>query len=149
MKIFALALCALSLPVPVLAICIESPLASDIAEAKTVFIATVTDARLEQPLSQLKGGDYFSVLYGFSVMKKIKGDPSTVSALTTRAVFNDPKSEVQWEFSEQTNLFPGDSILVVTRASGLVPVSAIGCTPSRPWNEQTIQATKGLPGFVP
>ena len=149
MKIFAFALFALSLPVPVLAICIESPLATDIAKAETVFVATVTDARLEQPLSQLKGGDYFSVLYGFSVARKIKGDPSTVSALVTRAVFSDPNSEVQWEFGEQTSLLPGDSVLVVTSASGLAPVSAIGCTPSRPWNEQTIQATKGLPGFAP
>ena len=127
----------------------ESPLATDIAESDTVFIATVTDARLEQPLSRLKGGDYYSVLYGFAVAKRIKGDPASVSALTTKAVYSNPSSNTQWHFGEQTNLIPGDSVLVVTRTAGVVPVSAIGCTPSRPWNEHTVQATSALPGFAP
>jgi len=149
LKIIAFALCVLALPAPALAICMESPLATQIAESNTIFIATVTDARLEKPANQLKGGEYYSVLYGFTVAKRIKGDPASVSALTTRAVYSDPSSQTQWHFGEQTNLIPGDSVLVVTRTSGVVPVSAIGCAPSRPWNEQTIQATSALPGFAP
>jgi hypothetical protein len=149
MKTFALALCVLALPGPALAICMDSPLAADITKADTVFVATVTDARLEKPLSQLKGGDYYSVLYGFSVVKRIKGDPTVVSALATRAVFSDPSSETQWHFGEQTNLIPGESVLVVASDPGVIQVSAIGCTPSRPWNEKTIQATSAIPGFAP
>jgi hypothetical protein len=149
MRYIAMALCIMALPGPAAAICLESPLATDMSAAKTIFIATVTGARLDRPLGELKPGDNYAVLYDFTVAKTIKGDPSVVSALSTGGVFNSPSSAVYWDPAEQTKLIPGQSVLVVAQSTGIISVSDIGCTPSRPWDANAFRAVKGLPGLAP
>lgn len=131
------------------AICVVPSLHESIAGAQTVFIATITDSTLLTPLKQLKNGDRYTVKYGFVVVKRIKGDPSIVSSLTTGATFISPASEHLDGPAEQDKFVPGDSVLVVASAPGDTPLSTIYCTPSRPWDNATYRLTRSIPGFAP
>jgi len=136
-------------PVPANAICVDVPLEKDIASARSVFIATITTAAMSKPLSTLRDKEPYSVSYGFVVTRRIKGDPSIVSALTTGARFDDPTDKRFWQQAEQSRYVPGDSILVVADRPGDATVSSIGCAASRPWDRDAYRRTVSLPGFAP
>ena len=131
-----LAILALSVPVHVHASCIVTPPGEDIAAAESVFVATITGASMIKKPSDLRDKEGYTIRYAFEVLRTFKGDPTLVSALTTRARFDDPADGVTWEFAEQTRLVPGDSVLVVASGRGDVPVSSIGYTSSRPWDSR-------------
>jgi hypothetical protein len=129
------------------AICIVPSLPESIASAKAVFIATITDSTLLVPVGQLKDGDWYTVRYGFVVVKRIKGSPSIVRSLTTRATFISPAGDYLDGPAEQDRFVPGESVLVVADGPGDVPLSSISCRPSRPWNDETYRLTRSIPGF--
>ena len=127
--------------------CLLQPLEDDIASANTVFVATITSAKLEVPVPELKTGERFNVLYDFIVARRIKGDPALVSQLSSRAGYDDPHDEVTHHYAETSRFLPGDNVLVVADAPGIAPLSEIGCTPSRPWDEETQRLVRRLPLF--
>lgn len=129
------------------AVCLLQPLEDDIASASTVFIATITSARMNVPVSQLKDGDGFKVLYDFAVARPIKGDPAIVSQLSSGAMYNDPNDGSTYHLAETSRFLPGDNVLVVVDGPGIAPISRIGCTPSRPWDGETQRLVRKLPLF--
>ena len=120
------------------AACIITPLEDDIAQADTVFVATITRATMDKNPSEMRDKEHYLVRYDFEVVRIIKGDPSIVTALVTSAQFDDPMDDIFWEQAEQSRYVPGDTILVVASA-GEALVSSIGCTPSRPWDAEAQQ----------
>ncbi|UHQ18548.1 hypothetical protein LVB87_10035 [Lysobacter sp. KIS68-7] len=142
-----LALAVTAMPTTASAICIETPLEPQVAAAQAIFIATITKATLDLP-ADAKEGTWFKVRYNFRVDRRIKGDPTIVTSLITGGAYNDPNSERFVTFAEQSRLVPGDNILVVADKPGEVGVSTLpGCTASRPWNQETYDETRSLPGF--
>lgn len=129
------------------AICFVQPLEDDIASAGTVFIATLTAAKMNVPVSELRDGDGFKVLYDFVVARRIKGDPTTVSQLSSGAGYDDPNDGSTYHLAETSRFLPGDQVLVVADAPGITPISRIGCTPSRPWDNETQTSVRSLPLF--
>ena len=131
------------------AVCMRAPLEKNIAEAQSVFIATITNVSMSKKLSELRDKERYSVRYGFEVARLIKGDPSIASALVTAARFDDPSDKIFRYRAEQSRYVPGDSVLVVADEPGDVPISSIDCTPSRPWDGDAYRRTAPVPGFVP
>ncbi len=117
------------------AACIVTPMADEIASAETVFVATITRATMSKSPQEMRDKEGYEIRYEFTVAKVFKGDPSLVTALITGSRFDDPTDSIFWEQAEQSRYAPGDSILVVA-GTGEVPVSSIGCTPSRPWDRE-------------
>jgi len=131
------------------AICIEVPLEQRIAEASTVFVATITGASLSPELQKFKDGQGYTVHYTFRTVEVFKGDPSIVATLTTGAQYDDQTDNRFWTLAEQSKYVPGDSILVVADAPGDTAVSSIGCTASRPWTSRTATIVKAILGPAP
>lgn len=129
------------------AVCLLQLLEDDIFSASTVFVATITSAKLEVPVPELKSGERFNVLYDFIVARRIKGDPAMVSQLSSRAGYDDPNDEVTHHFAETSRFLPGDNVLIVADAPGITPISRIGCTPSRPWDDEAQASVRSLPLF--
>jgi hypothetical protein len=145
----ALMIFALFVPVQASAICVVAPLDEGIAAARSVFIATITSATLDTSLYGLKGNALFKVRYTFVVVKRIKGDPTIVSSLTTSGSFIDPASTHLDGPAEQDRFMPGDSVLVVADTPGDVQLSSNYCRLSRPWDINTYHLTRSIPGFAP
>ena len=147
MKFFA-ALTALLLIVPgtSAAICVRSTdytIEDETKNAAIVFVATITEARIARgsdglPAVVRRGSKwaYYTVQYKFEVAIPIKGDPTQVPFLTTAGLWKDPKEMKFSVQSEQAKFVPGDSVLVITKSTGEVPISEIGCTPSMPWGPE-------------
>ena len=129
------------------AACLLQPLENEVASATTVFIATITSAKMDVPVSQLKDGDGFKVLYDFVVARPIKGDPATVGQLSSGAGYDDPNDGSTYHLAETSRFLPGDNVLVVADAPGIAPISRIGCAPSRPWDGETQQLVRKFPIF--
>lgn len=129
------------------AVCLLQPLEDDIASASTVFVATITSARMDVPASELEDGERFKVLYDFVVARRIKGDPAIVTGFSSRAAYDDPNDGSIYHLAETSRFLPGDNVLVAADAPGITPISRIGCTPSRPWDVETQQLVRKLPLF--
>ena len=158
MKFLATLVLALTISPSAEAICVRSVDDTDesrLKKATTVFIATITEAKMardEKGAPELvdrgRNWTYYRVLYTFEVAIEIKGDPSTISFLTTGGLWRDPKEAFFGKLAEQSKFVPGDNILVIASAPGEVPISEIGCTDSMPWNQKAydlLQSTNLLP----
>ena len=130
-----------------LAACAVSPLERDLQSARTIFIATITSAELDTHTKDLVERGRYKIRYRFTVKNIIKGDPAEVSSLVSTTYYDDPVTSPFLDFAEQTRLVPGDNVLVVSETIGDAPISSIGCTPSRPWDNHTKELTDLLPGF--
>ncbi|MEO8672999.1 MAG: hypothetical protein ABI411_16905 [Tahibacter sp.] len=91
----------------------------------------------------------YCVKFTFVPQRVIKRQPETVTGLATGIRHDDPNDQQFYRFAEQTRLVPGDNVLVVADQPGEIAISDIGCTPSRPWDRETYDATRSLPGFNP
>ena len=124
-------------------------------DAAIVFVGTITEARIARgsdglPAVVRRGSKwaYYTVQYRFEVAIPIKGDPAQVTFLTTAGLWKDPKEMKFSAQSEQAKFVPGDSVLVITKSPGEVPISEIGCTPSMPWGPEArelLRKTQLLP----
>jgi hypothetical protein len=110
--------------------CAFVPLEQQLQDAAVAFIATVTSARTSASFASLHAGDEYRVSYTFEVRKHLKGDPSAVTSLFTRNIYQAHNSNLSFS-GDETRLLPGDNVLVIASVPGAVQVAS--CTPSRIW----------------
>ena len=153
MRVSATFALLVALSAPAQAICMRPADYSEletIRTANTVFVATITSARLGPDYQLLKGDSkrerarpWYTVEYLYEVSILFKGDPASVPFLTTAGVYNDPKGGSNKIYGEQSRFVPGDNILVVASESGPVAISWLrDCTDSWPWDKSSRDLVK-------
>jgi hypothetical protein len=143
--IAAAALLLATLSGPALAVCVVDADRTEeqaVREAKFVFVVTITAANLDLPIEELRDKKGYTVRYSYRVAKRLRGDPASIPFLTTGGYYDDPNDGKFFDFAEQGRFVPGDSVLVIANAPGPVPISWIGCTPSRPWSSEAAALVK-------
>jgi len=98
---------------PASASCIVESLERQLAAADIVFVATVTEASLTQPLDTLRNGQRVRVKHSYVVRERIKGDPGALGGLYSLAGYDNPSNKKFLHFAELVTITPGQSVLVV------------------------------------
>jgi hypothetical protein len=127
------------------AICVKDANRTDeqeLREAKYVFVALIESAEIETPRDQLKDGRPYTVKYRYSVVRSFKGTATDIPYLVTGGYYNHPSGSRYRVFAEQDRFVPGDSVLVVTSEAAPASISWIGCSNSRPWDQDARELVK-------
>lgn len=125
----------LMLPNAAGAVCLITPLSTNLRDAKVVFVATLTDAKLEAGPEKLRHGTRYKIFYSFVVRDPIKGNSSTVHRVYASGMYNDPSAATTVEAAEQVKLVPGDNVLVISSGERDVEISF--CGPSSQWEKSS------------
>ena len=113
----------------------DKSLAEQLDTAQVVFIATLSNGEVSEPVRLLKNGESYRVDYSFIVRERMKGDPSSVTSIFTRNLYHNPSAAISVSEGEDVRLIPGDNVLVLSNGEHDVQVGI--CTPTRLWNEDT------------
>ncbi|MEO8743472.1 MAG: hypothetical protein ABI365_09800 [Lysobacteraceae bacterium] len=124
-------------PVTAKAVCIIVPLSKQLAAAKIVFVATLTNAELIENPEKLRNGEPFRVEFRYTVREKIKGKPTEITSVFVNNIFHDPNTTVQIDMGEEARLFVGDNVLIVADAPGAVQLGT--CEASGLWKPDANQ----------
>ena len=116
------------LSAPAAAVCLVEDFDEQLRTADTVFVASITDARIEQP-TLLRDQKPYRINYSFVVRERLKGDPTKTNRLYVVRLYDDPTDSVDWDSPEEVRLSPGDNVLVV--ANGSTEVQLDFCTPTQ------------------